>query len=123
MTEDEAWPDLPLEPELTWEQCDAVEDGLWTGVSGVAATAAGAGVEEPLAAVAGLAAQVIPGVDGVAVAMLSCPADGSLPRIHSRVATAEFFRPIDSVQYEIFGEGPGLTCIRLRCPVVSGALG
>jgi hypothetical protein len=28
MTEDEAWPDLPVETELTWEQCDAVEDGL-----------------------------------------------------------------------------------------------
>jgi GAF domain-containing protein len=123
MTEDEAWPDLPVETELTWEQCDAVEDGLRTGVSGVAATAAGAGVEELLAAVAGFTAQAIPGVDGVAVAVLSCPADGSLPRIQSWVATAEFVRPIDSVQYEIFGEGPCLTCIQLRCPVVSGALG
>jgi GAF domain-containing protein len=123
MTEDEAWPDLPVETEPTGEQCDAVEDGLRTGVRGVTATAAGAGVEELLAAVAGFTAQAIPGVDGVAVAVLSCPTDGSLPRIQSWVATAEFVRPIDSVQYETFGEGPCLTCIQLRRPVVSGALG
>jgi hypothetical protein len=47
MPEDEAWPDLPVGTELAWEQCDAVEDGLRTGVGGVG----GAGVEELLAAV------------------------------------------------------------------------
>ncbi len=124
MPEDQAWPDLPVETaECSWEHCDADEDGLRAGVSGSAPAAAEGGVEELLAAVAGLAAQAIPGVDGVAVVMLWCPADGALPRIESRAVTAKLAGQIDSVQYEIFGEGPGLTCIELRCPVVSAALG
>src|ERR1700731_267890 len=86
MTEDDAWSDLPVESEFTREQRDADEDGLRAGVSGVA----GGGVEELLAAVAGFAAQVIPGVDGVAaVAWVRCPPDGAPPRIQSWMATTE----------------------------------
>lgn len=49
MTEDEAWSDLPVESEFTWEQGDADGHGLRAGVSGVA----GGGVEELLAVVPG----------------------------------------------------------------------
>ena len=120
MTEDDAWSDLPVESEFTREQRDADEDGLRAGVSGVA----GGCVEELLAAVAEFAAQAIPGVDGVAaVAGVRCPPDGAPPRIQSWKATAEFARQIGTVQYETFHEGPCVSCIQMRCPVVSGSLG
>jgi hypothetical protein len=103
MTEDEAWSDLPVESEFTWEQRDAGGDGLRAGLSGVA----GGGVEELLAAVAGFAARAIPGVDGVAaVAGVRCPPDDAPPRIQSWTATAEVARQIGTVQYETLREGP-----------------
>src|SRR5271169_1869415 len=94
MTEDDAWSDLPVESEFTREQRDADEDGLRAGVSGVAA-----------------------------VAGVRCPHDGAPPRIQSWTATAEFARQIGTVQYETFHEGPCVSCIQMRCPVVSGSLG
>jgi hypothetical protein len=119
MVEDDASSDLPIESEFTREQRDADEDGLRAGVSG----AAGGCVEELLAAVAGFAAQAIPGVDGVAaVAGVRCPPDGA-PRIQSWTATAEFARQIGTAQHETFHEGPCVSCIQMRRPVVSGSLG
>jgi hypothetical protein len=120
MIEDDGWSDLPVESEFTREQRDGDEDGLRAGVSGLA----GGGVEELLAAVAGFAAQTIPGVDGVtAVAGVRCPSDGAPPRIQSWTATAELAHQIGAVQHETFHEGPCVSCIQMRCPVVSGSLG
>ncbi|MGO9034270.1 GAF and ANTAR domain-containing protein [Mycobacterium sp.] len=120
MTEDDAWSDLPVESEFTRQQGDADGDGLRAGVSGVA----GGCVKELLVAVAEFAAEAIPGVDGVAaVAGVRCPPDGAPPQIQSWTATAEFARQIGTVQYEIFHEGPCVSCIQMRRPVISGSLG
>ena len=67
------------------------------------------------------AAQAIPGVDGVGVALVQ--QHDHTPRIQTWAATAVFVHDIDTVQYEDLNEGPCLTCVELRRPCVSGSLG
>jgi GAF domain-containing protein len=113
--------DNPADPALTAEQIEADEEDLRTGLSGLAVMVAGArGVGELLTEVAEFAALAIPGVDGAGVTLVH-PSDGKL-RIQTWAVTAAFVREIDVLQYEIFNEGPCLTCMRERRPIVSGSL-
>jgi GAF domain-containing protein len=124
MTEYDGQPgrDMPTDPGLTAEQSEADEDDLQTGLNGLAAMVAGArGVEELLTEVAEFAALAIPGVDGAGVTLIH-PVGGIL-QIQAWAVTAGFLREIDILQYEVLGEGPCLTCMQTRRPVVSGSLG
>jgi GAF domain-containing protein len=112
----------PNDPEPTSEQNKSDEDDLQTGLSGLAGLVAGArSVNELLTAVAEFAAQAIPGVDGLGVTALH-PVDGKLG-IQAWEVTAPFVREIDILQYEVLNEGPCITCMQTRRPIVSGSLG
>jgi GAF domain len=78
-------------------------------------------VDDLLTEVAEFAAVAIPGVDGAGVTLIH-PVDGIL-QIQASAVTAEFVREIDILQYEVLGEGPCVTCMQTRRPVVSGSLG
>nr|WP_310786904.1 GAF and ANTAR domain-containing protein [Mycobacterium sp. Z3061] len=66
------------------------------------------------------AAQAIPGVDAVGVT-LAHPSEAR-SRIRVWAVTADFVRHIDSVQYDVHDEGPGITSLRTGRPCVSGAI-
>ena len=103
----------PAQSDLSQEQLEADEIDLYTGLKGVAGLVAGArGVIDLLGDVAEFAAQAIPGVDGVGVALIQ-PHDGT-PRIQTWAATAELVHDIDVIQYEELNEGPCITCMELK---------
>ena len=109
-------------PDLSPAQRDADEAELYAGLRGVAGIVAGAQkVIDLLRDVAEFAVQAIPGVDGAGVALVDTR-DGA-PRIQTWAATAVFVSDIDTVQYDDLSEGPCLTCMQSRRPVVSGSLG
>lgn len=102
-------------PELSRAQIEADEVDLHAGLSGVAGIVAGArDVSEILREVAEFAVRAIPGADGAGVTLMQ-------PRQWS--VTASFVEEIDVVQYRDLGEGPCITCMASRRPVVSGSLG
>lgn len=124
MAEYEAQPGRPTQAEsvLSQAQLEADEIDLYTGLRGVAGLVAGArGVIDLLGDVAEFAAQAIPGVDGVGVALIQF--HDSKPRIQTWAATAGLVHDIDVVQYEELGEGPCISCMQLKKPCVSGSLG
>lgn len=109
-------------PDLSPAQREADEAELYAGLRGVAGIVAGAQkVIDLLRDVAEFAVQAIPGVDGAGVALVDTR-DGA-PRIQTWAATAVFVNDIDTVQYDDLREGPCLTCMQSRRPVVSGSLG
>ncbi len=112
----------PNDPELTAEQNESDEDDLRGGLSGLAGLVAGArSVNEILTEVAEFAAQAIPGVAGLGVTTIH-PLVGKL-QIQAWEVTAPFVREIDILQYEVLNEGPCITCMQTRRPIVSGSLG
>jgi GAF domain-containing protein len=112
----------PTEGELSPAQVEADEIDLYAGLKGVAGLVAGArGVIDLLGDVAEFAAQAIPGVDGVGVALVH--SDNRTPRVQTWATTAAFVHDIDVVQYEELHEGPCITCMETRRPCVSGSLG
>jgi GAF domain-containing protein len=124
MADYDAQPDrpVPADAELSSAQRDADELDLHAGLSGVTGIVAGTqGVIETLREVAEFAVQAIPGADGAGVALVHS-SDDTL-RIRARAVTAAFVDDIDAVQYEVFDEGPCITCARSRRPTVSGSLG
>jgi GAF domain-containing protein len=111
----------PNEFELTTEQREFDEDELFAGLSGLAGLVAGARtVNELLKEVAEFGALAIPGVDGLGVTALH-PVDGEL-QIQASEVTAPVVREIDIFQYEVLNEGPSITCMQTRRPIVSGSL-
>ncbi|WP_205878081.1 GAF and ANTAR domain-containing protein [Mycobacterium camsae] len=110
------------QPELSPAQLEADEAELYAGLRGVAGLVAGGhGVIELLGDVAQFAAQAIPGADGVGVALVDN--QHALSSIRTWAATEMLVHDIDTVQYEELNEGPCLTCMQSRRPVVSGSLG
>jgi GAF domain-containing protein len=112
----------PMQPELSRAQLEADDVDLHAGLSGVAGIVAGGrGVVDVLHDVAQFAVQAIPGVDGAGVTMIESSA--GIPQIQAWAVTADFVREIDTVQYHELHEGPCITCMQSRRPVVSGSLG
>ena len=108
--------------DLPRAQVEADEIDLYAGLKGVAGLVAGArGMIDLLGDVAAFAAQAIPGVDGVGVALVQ-PHDHA-PRVQTWAATAVFVHEIENVQFEELHEGPCITCMESRRPCVSGSLG
>ncbi|HEX4587467.1 MAG TPA: GAF and ANTAR domain-containing protein [Mycobacterium sp.] len=109
----------PPQPALSDEQLEADDVDLHAGLSGVAGIVAGARpVSEILGDIAKFAVQAIPGADGAGATMVS-----EDMRVESWSVTVKFVRDIDTVQYEVLGEGPCVTCMESRRPAVSGSLG
>lgn len=103
-----------------WDALDEVD--LQSAVSGLAQMVASSrGMDGLLTDVAGFAARAIPDVDGAAVTVLR-PESGR-QHVQSWAATAEFVREIDALQYEVLQEGPCLSCMQTRRPIVSASLG
>jgi GAF domain-containing protein len=112
----------PPEPELSRAELDEHDADLYAGLTGVAGIVADAKpVTELLQEVAEFAVQAIPGVQGAGLTVVE--AVGDTPRVENWAVTADFVREIDSVQYERTGEGPCLSSMQSRLPVVSGSLG
>ena len=112
----------PAEPELSRAQLEADDVDLQAGLSGVATIVAGGrGVVDVLHDVAQFAVQAIPGVDGAGVTMAES-STGTV-QIRAWAVTADFVRQIDMVQYHHLNEGPCITSMQSRRPVVSGSLG
>jgi len=114
--------DAPPEPELSRAQREADDVDLHAGLRGVARIVADArGVIAVLADVARFAVQAIPGVDGAGVTLID-PLQPA-PSIETWAVTADFVEDIDKVQYVDLHEGPCITCMQSRRPMVSGSLG
>ncbi len=124
MADYDAQPDrdaLP-EPPLSLTQREADDSDLHAGLTGLAGIIAGGrGVSELLGDVADFAVQAIPGVDGAGVTLVDM--SGGTPRPEAWTATAQFVSDIDVVQYELFKEGPCITCMQTGRPTLSGSLG
>jgi GAF domain-containing protein len=124
MAEYDAQPGRPTQTQsaLSQAQLEADEIDLYTGLKGVAGLVSGArGVIDLLGDVAEFAAQAIPGVDGVGVALIQLN-DGT-PRLQTWAATAQFVHDIDVIQYEELREGPCITCMQSKRACTSGSLG
>ena len=124
MTEYDGQPDRARvpEPELTREQSQADESDLRAGLRGLAEMVAGGReVEELLAEIADFAARAIPGVDGVGVTLMQ-DVNGT-PQAQVWAVTADFVGGFEVLQHETVHEGPCITCVQSRRPVVSGSLG
>jgi GAF domain-containing protein len=124
MADYDAQPDrtVPAEPQLSTAQLEADDSDLQAALSGLAGIVAGGrGVRELLGDVADFAVRAIPAVKGAGVTLLDVSGDVFAPEAWA--ATAEFVRDIDVVQYELFKEGPCITCMQTGRPTVSGSLG
>lgn len=108
--------------EITRTQAASDEDDLAGGLHGLSAlVTAGLSLDDLLAAVAGFAAQAIPGADGAGVTLIR--PTGTTMGIAAWSVTKPFVREIDIIQYETLQEGPCITCMQDRVAVVSGSLG
>jgi GAF domain-containing protein len=112
--------EMPADPREAHKLVTDDED-LHAGLIGLAGMVAGSrGVDDLLAQIARFAAHAIPGVDGAGVTLVH-QSDGPL-RIQTWGATADVVLEIDRIQYDLLDEGPCITCMQTRQPVVSGLL-
>jgi GAF domain-containing protein len=111
-----------LETDLSAAQREADNLDLHDGLIGVAGLVAGArSVDDLIGDVASFAARAIPGTDGASVALLQ--PQGTIPRVQTCAATAEFVSIIDDAQYCQFAEGPCVTTMESGRAMSSGSLG
>ena len=97
---------------------DKDQDDLSAALRGMSTMLTGPGnLEETLTHVAEFAVQAIPGADGAGLTLLA-----EDQRRQTIVASAEFVRQVDDIQYGI-EEGPCITAVDQRVTVTSGSLG
>jgi GAF domain-containing protein len=112
----------PEPPEHTHTHSEAHHEDLQEALTGLAGIVVGAlTVGELLTRVAEFAAHAIPGVDG-AGATVAHPT-WARSRIQASAVAADFLRDIDTIQYEVHGEGPCITAMQTRRPCISGSIG
>lgn len=113
--------EVSADSELTRAQVISDEVDLADGLRGLAEPVVGGrSLNGLLVAVAGFAAQAIPGVDGAGVTLIR--PIGTTMGIATWAVTAPFVREVDLIQYEGLQEGPCITCMQERVAVVSGSL-
>ncbi len=102
------------------ENSDVADDvDLQTSLAALSRLAMGAGqkgLEDLLASVAKCAVHAIPGADGAGLTLIEAD------RVDTMVASADFVREVDAIQYRI-GEGPCITAAAEGRTVHSGSLG
>jgi GAF domain-containing protein len=108
------------EPELSRGQREADEEDLQSALRGLRGLMRAGSVNARLSEIAHLAAQAIPGVDGVSVAALDV-SDGYL-QVQTWEVTAPFVRELDILQYVLLNQGPCVTCKTSQLPIVSMSL-
>ena len=115
-----AFEDDPAAERLTADrssaELDAEEDDLREGLAGLSRLTSGLQLEDLLIRVATYAVRAIPGADGAGLTLLE------QDRADTIVATADFVREIDAIQYGI-GQGPCITAAGEAQTVMSGSLG
>jgi GAF domain-containing protein len=105
------------DPEHSASERSAEEHDLQEGLAGLARLSTNRlGLEDLLTRVATYAVKAIPGADGAGLTLLEAD------RADTIVATAEFVREVDGIQYGI-GQGPCITAARDGQTVISGSLG
>ncbi len=91
--------------------------GLSAGLAGLAGLLTGQRpVRDVLTSIADYAVGAIPGAEGAGLTMLD------LPQPQTVVASADFVRQVDDIQYAL-GEGPCLLAVATRSTQTSGSLG
>lgn len=111
----------PRHPFRTRRQSAAADADLQTGLTTLAGIVVGPqSVGELLIRVGECAAHAIPGVDAAGVT-LAHPSEAR-SRIRVWEVTAAFVRHIDTFQYEVHDEGPGITSLRTRRACVTGSI-
>jgi GAF domain-containing protein len=105
-----------LVADRTSAELDAEDDDLREGLAGLSRLSSSLRLEDLLIRVARYAVRAIPGADGAGLTLLE------QDRADTIVATADFVRDIDAIQYGI-GEGPSITAAREAQTVMSGSLG
>ncbi|MGA8330685.1 MAG: GAF and ANTAR domain-containing protein [Mycobacterium sp.] len=109
------------ESELSCGQPQADEEKLQFALRGLRKLVGGAGsLNARLSEIAHLAAQAIPGVDGVSVAALDV-SDG-YQQVQAWEITAPFVRDLDILQYVLLNQGPSIACKTSQLPIVSMSL-
>ncbi|MCV7431927.1 GAF and ANTAR domain-containing protein [Mycolicibacterium bacteremicum] len=76
-------------------------------------------LQQVLSEVSAAAVGAIPGADGAGLAML----DTADATVSASASSAHFVAELEALQYEILGEGPGITAVERGCAVWSGSLG
>lgn len=105
------------EPEHVDSELDETDDGLAWSLAALSRLAtARLGLEDLLTQIAGFAVKAIPGADGAGLTLLEAD------RADTIVATADFVREVDVIQYSM-GEGPCISAAAERRTFTSGSLG
>jgi GAF domain-containing protein len=108
------------ESELSRGQREADEEDLRSALTGLRGLMGAGSVNARLSEIAHLAAQAIPGVDGVSVVALGV-SDGYL-QVQTWEVTAPFVRELDILQYVLLNQGPCVACKTSQLPIVSMSL-
>ena len=115
--------DMPAEPELSAQQSDADDADLAAALRGLADVSANVDdLEGVLEQIAHLTVESVPGAEGAGVTVMQLREKGP-PKVLAWAVTAPFVREVDHLQYDILGEGPCLTAMHTRRPLVSGSIG
>jgi GAF domain-containing protein len=103
---------LPADVDAAW-----ADDDLAESLSALSRLATGRmALEDILTHVAGFAVKAIPGADGAGLTLIE------KDRADTIVATADFVREVDAIQYTL-GEGPCISAATERRTFTSGSLG
>lgn len=114
--------DMPSSDDLSAAQSDADDQDVITAVAGLAGLVSRVDdLDAVLTHIAEFAFAAAPGADGAGVTLMRS-GDGP-PLVHAWAVTDPFVHEIDHLQYDICGEGPCLTAMATRRPLVSGSLG
>jgi len=104
-----------------FDQVGADDANLRAGLGDLAGLVAGSqSLSESLSEIAGFAARVIPGADGVGVAVFRAVPDYP---VDASSASTPLVEEIERIQYLTLREGPALSAAQERCPVLSDSLG
>lgn len=108
---------VPGEPQHVDSELDETDEGLAWSLEALSRLAtARLGLEDILTQVAGFAVKAIPGADGAGLTLLEAD------RADTIVATADFVREVDVIQYSM-GEGPCISAAAEQRTFTSGSLG
>jgi GAF domain-containing protein len=114
--------EVPVDPILTQQQADLQGDDVDAAVKGLAGLVADVEeLDDVLTRIAHFALASIPGAEGVGVTLIH-PGDDPTA-VLAWAVTDPFVREIDHLQYDVCREGPCLTAMNTKRPLISGSVG